>query len=86
MTDTFIKKSDVIVKRSRKRSFPVFVVIRHTRSGDKRIGIYDNRSVAMDAAESIADEAARNYGYGAASVYSAKLILNAKPEMPEESK
>ncbi len=56
-----------------KTTFDVFVAVRHTRSGDHRIGVYNTADVAMDVAERAADSAARDYGYGSASAFPARL-------------
>mgnify|MGYP001412428225 CR=1 FL=1 len=68
----------------------MFVVVRHTRGGDsfkQVIYVKDYahkwaRESAMNYAEEIASQAALDYGYGSASVFKAKLILNSKPEKP----
>lgn len=70
---TFNKRNRTRIKADNKITFDVFTVVRHTRSGDKRIGIYDNQEIAMDRAESEADSAARDYGYGSASVFPSRL-------------
>lgn len=58
----------------------VFVVVRHTRSGDVRCGVHDDEDVANERAESIAQDAANAYGSGHTSVYPARLtLLKPKP-------
>lgn len=84
---TFDKKSNKVAPPRKQRTFPVWVVVRHTRAGDHRIAVIDNkipynREHAMSMAEDIANEAAQNYGQGSASVYKGTLTLAVKPEMP----
>lgn len=89
MATTFTKKSTKKVPPSKKRKFPVYVVIRHTRAGDQRIHVYDDkgpesssRSNAMSHAEDVANEAAMHYGHGSASVFKGFLVLNEDAEQP----
>jgi hypothetical protein len=58
------------------RKSTVYVVVRHTRSGDVRQGVIDSEQYAMEMAERVADEAARAYGEGSASVFKATLTLH----------
>jgi hypothetical protein len=93
MAKTFDKKSTKVVEVSTKHTFPVWVVVRHTRAGDHRIAVYDDkgkdkdghnysRENAMSLAEDTAQEAANNYGHGSASVFKGKLIINKDCEQP----
>jgi hypothetical protein len=80
MKKTFAKTNDKKAKESTKKKFDVLVVIRHTRAGDQRIAVIDNRGqasirYALDRAEEVADEAARDYGFGSTSVFKATLTL-----------
>jgi len=89
---TFDKKSDKVAPPRKQRKFPVFVVIRHTRAGDVRIEVYDDRdgdktpsysrTQAMNHAEAVANQAAQDYGHGSASVFRGTLTLAAKAEQP----
>ncbi len=84
---TFTKTNTKKVVESTKKTFDVLVVIRHTRSGDQRQAVIDNRGqssvdYAMDRAQEIADEAARDYGFGSTSVFKGKLILEGEPLQP----
>jgi hypothetical protein len=72
---SFDKKSKKIVPPEKKRSFKVFVAIRHTRAGDVRLGVYDSEDTAMMIAEDAVNEAAAAYGFGSASVFRARLHL-----------
>lgn len=63
----------------------VFVVVRHTRSGDQRAAVLDNRDDAMHRAEGITDAAARDYGHGSASVFPATLTITGKAIRPRKS-
>lgn len=69
-----------------KRKFEVFVVVRHTRSGDNRVCVLDNREQAMSTAEDVADEAATNYGYGSTSVFKGTLMLKGTALQPKAGK
>lgn len=61
-----------------KQTREVFVVVRHTRAGDYRSAVMDEKVDAMERAESIAEAAARDYGYGSASVFPATLTITGK--------
>lgn len=80
--ETFRKRSRKVVPPSTENTFNVYVVVRHTRAGDKRIAVVDDRDAAMRQAENIADEAAANYGHGSASVFKAILTLAKEAEQP----
>ena len=85
---TFVKKNKKKSITNNKKTFAVWVVIRHTRSGDQRIAIYDDnkkansRELAMERAEEVAQQAANDYGHGSASVFKGKLILSSIAEKP----
>jgi len=74
-TKTFVKKSTKVVPPEKKKTFTVYVAIRHTRAGDQRLGVYNSEDGAMSVAEDAVNEAAYAYGYGSASVFKAKLTL-----------
>jgi hypothetical protein len=78
-----VKKRNRAPKTMLKHSSIVWVVVRHTATGDKRVSVVDNREHAMEMAEAVADEAARNYGRGSASVFKGCLTMSTKPEMPK---
>lgn len=65
-----------------KRTLEVFAAIRHTRAGDKLIGVTTHRSDAMSRARIAAEEAGRSYGYGSASVFKATLKLSGRALKP----
>jgi hypothetical protein len=69
-----------------KTSFDVFVVVRHTRSGDKRIGVYNEKDGAMMIAEEVAASAAADYGQGSASVFPARLAYTGEALDPKEQR
>jgi hypothetical protein len=60
----------------------VFVIIRHTRAGDKRVSIVDDRETAMQRAEELARLLALDYGHGRTSVFKATLTLHGKALKP----
>lgn len=63
MTATFEKKSNKIALKRRKRTFPVWVVMRHTRSGDQRCKVIDQYHYTVTDPEKQKTEAARTRGY-----------------------
>lgn len=69
-----------------QRRSNVFVAIRHTRASDVRLGVFDTPSLAHACAENAADAAARDYGYGVASVFKATLTLKGEPLRRKESR
>jgi hypothetical protein len=86
---TFEKKSLNTVKESNQRTFPVWVVVRHTRARDIRVAVIDNDSPktrvhALSLAEDEANEAALHYGQGSASVFKGKLVLSKDAEQPDD--
>lgn len=90
MKKTIEKRSKVVVPPETKRRFKVFVVVRHTRAGDEqrhvlRVDKYKPggaRTLAFHFAEEIADEAARHYGQGSASVFKGTLTISKDAEQP----
>jgi len=86
---TFTKENNKKVEESKKKKFNVLVVIRHTRAGDQRVSVTDNRGeasvrYALSHAEEIADEAARVYGFGSTSVFKATLTLLGEALQPTD--
>lgn len=69
-----------------KRTYKVFVAIRHTRAGDQRLGVFDNSEAAMAVAERAADEAAGRYGYGSASAFRAVLTVSGRALKAKEGR
>lgn len=69
-----------------KKKGTVYVVVRHTRAGDKRVGVLDDREDAMHYAEGVASSAARDYGHGRASVFRATLTLTSKALKPSAAR
>ena len=65
-----------------KRTYEVFTIIQHTRSGDARIGSYDSRDVAMERAEDLVYGAANLYGSASASVFRSTLKLHGQALQP----
>lgn len=89
MAKTFEKVNTKKAPKSKQKTFDVLVIIRHTRAGDVRCAVYDYRNekcidYTMNRAEEIANDAARNYGYGSTSVYKAKLKLLGGPLQPKK--
>ena len=90
MNKTFNKASKKVVPSDKVRHFDVYVVVRHTRGGDdyKRV-LFEKkypsgkaREHAMEIAEDIANDAARDYGQGSASVFKGSLTMANKAEQP----
>lgn len=79
-------------RASMQRTQPVFVVVRHTRSGDKRVAVFDDdgtparQAVAMEHAEDVANEAAATYGSGATSVFRGVLTITGRALRPKEAR
>ena len=67
----------------------MYVVVRHTRSGDKRIAVVsgaDDAAVkqrALEIAEDIATRAAYDYGQGSASVFRGRLTVEGEAIQPD---
>jgi hypothetical protein len=84
---TFELTSDTNNQPVLTREFDVWVIVRHTRSGDQRIAIIDddgdNRQYVMDKAEEVAREAAQMYGQGSTSVFRGVLVLDQEPEQQD---
>lgn len=75
-----IVKTAPKVDRLHPISSIVYIIVRHTRSGDVRQGVFDDNGHACDVAERIAEDAANAYGYGSTSVYRARLTLLPRPK------
>lgn len=74
-----------IQRKARDKSVAIdmYVVVRHTRSGDVLERIMKSREWAMQKAEQIASDAANNYGHGLTSVFPAKLVIGHILELPQ---
>jgi len=68
-----------------KRTFKVYVAIRHTRAGDVRLGVYDSRERAMSHALEEVERAARTYdAVASTSVFAGFLTLSGRALKPKE--
>lgn len=64
-----------------EKSKTVYVAIRNTRTGPKRLGVFDNSREAHEVAQAACDEAAGLYGSASTDVFRARLTLIGKPQV-----
>ena len=63
----------------------VYVIVRHTRAGDRREGVEEDRGRAMRIARQLCEEAANLYGYANISVYPAILRITGRALKPRRA-